>query len=178
VRPKNKCIQVDKAPGYVDADVVPCFQYRLYTRPDPDLGSDFIEGIIITPADGSARITNYPKEHIQNGKHKNSSASQNYKKTVRQIKRLRNRAVEHGQLGQDEAPGYLLECMVFNVPDYAFHEGDDLQRLQLVSYMLAEKLDVATFTSCDKVHSLFGTDPGGFNALTGRRIAGALWAEI
>lgn len=172
VHPRNKCIKVDKAPGYVDADVVPAVQYRWYTSPNADLSRDFVEGISIAPARGG-RIINFPKEHITNGQNKNAVCSGRYKQTVRQVKRLRNRAVDEGRLMHDDAPGYLLECMVYNVPTERF-SGSNSGRLQDVVLWLrhASKSD---FLSCDRIHTLFGTDPGNFDVDKAQRVIDALW---
>lgn len=174
VHQKNKCIKIDKQSGYVDADVVPCIQYRWYPNPESDPSSDFIEGIAISPLRGN-RIVNFPKEHIRHGKEKNRRCLQHYKKTVRQIKRLRNRAVQSGVLAPDVAPGYLLECMTFNVPDSKFTTNDS-QRLHDVLLWL-KLADKSNFASCDLIHKLFKTDPGGFSVEVAQGITDALWTS-
>ena len=172
VHQKNKCIRVDKQSGYVDADVVPCLQYRWYPKPDSDPSSGFIEGISINPLRGN-RIINFPKEHIRHGKDKNKRCLQHYKKTVRQIKRLRNRAVQERILRREVAPGYLLECMTFNVPDSRFIANDSSRLKDVLLWLkFADKLD---FDSCDRIHKLFKDDPGDFSVDIAQEIADALW---
>jgi hypothetical protein len=173
VTPRNKCIKVAKRDGYVDADVVPCIQYRWYRYGWSQ--TDYIEGIKIVPRTGSATV-NFPKEHIRNGENKSKSAGGHYKETVRQVKHLRNRAIEEGHLEDGVAPGYLLECMTFNAPDSLF-VADDVKRLVAVVDWL-RRSDKSGFRSCDMIHTLFGTDPGGFDAGTGRMIADALWEAL
>jgi hypothetical protein len=172
VHQHNKCIKVDKAPGYVDADVVPCFQYRWFRTADPDLSREFVEGIVIEPLRGP-RIVNFPKEHIKNGQAKNNTCSERYKPTVRQMKHLRNRAVSERRLNEDSAPGYLLECMTFNAPTDRFVSNHS-ERLKDVVLWL-KIVDKQNFWSCDGVHRLFVNDPGGFDVPTAQRIADALW---
>ena len=172
VHPKNKCIKIDKRDGYADADVVPCLQYRWFTSAYSDVTSQYVEGIAIHPLHGG-RIINFPKEHIKNGQSKNGRCSGTYKSTVRQVKRLRNRAVDQGLLADGIAPGYLLECMVYNAPDGKF-VGDDSKRLLDVVLWL-KYADKMGFKSCDGIHDLFRTDPGGFNVPTAQRIVDALW---
>jgi predicted nucleotidyltransferase len=171
VHPRNKCIRVDRTPGYVDADVVPCVEYHWYRGADSNL-SDYVEGIAIRPVAGGT-IINFPKEHISNGQTKNTLCSGRYKETVRQVKRLRNRAVDEGRLQDGVAPGYLLECMVYNVLTDKF-VADDSTRLSNVVLWLkfASKTD---FRSCDGIHFLFRTDPGGFDTGTAQTIIDALW---
>ncbi|MEW6155364.1 MAG: nucleotidyltransferase [Actinomycetota bacterium] len=172
VHERNKCIKVDKAPGYVDADVVPSLQYRWYRTPGSGLHGDFVEGIAIHPLRGG-RIINFPKEHIANGQAKNSVCSGRYKESVRQVKRLRNRAVDEGRLRDGVAPGYLLECMVYNVPTDRF-VSDDSDRLSSVILWL-KHANRSGFLSCDRIHRLFKTDPGNFSVESAQLIIDALW---
>lgn len=171
VHPRNKCIRVDKRDGYVDADVVPCLEYRWFRSPGSDI-ADYVEGVAIHPDQG-ARIINFPKEHRRNGEAKNIRCGGRYKSTVRQMKRLRNRAVDEGRIQHSEAPGYLLECMTYNVADPNFLV-DDSDRLRDVVLSLRHS-DKSSFISCDGIHTLFGTDPGGYTVAQGQRVIDALW---
>lgn len=175
VHPKNKCIRVDKTSGYVDADVVPCIQYRRFTSNDPNFISDFIEGIAITPLQGT-RIINYPKSHIKNGQEKNALCLARFKPTVRQLKRLRNRAIDEARLSNEIAPGYLLECMTYNAPADHFPDGDTLRLLTVVQWL--KGADKQQFWSCDGIHKLFGDDPGKFDIATAQHIVDALWDAL
>lgn len=174
---KNKCIQVDAGSGTLDADVVPCTEYRNYVDSNPSsLSSGYIEGVQIRPLRGGP-IINYPKEHIASGKAKNGTAHLNYKRTVRQVKRLRTFAVEKGFLREGIAPGYLLECMVFNAPDRCFAKDDDWDRLlHVLSWLRTTEL--RAFWSGDKVHRLFLTDPGDFSTAIGTEIVNGLWEAL
>jgi hypothetical protein len=173
VSDKDKCIRVAKTDGYVDADVVSAFQYRHYRTSDPqDLTRDWVEGIIIYPLSGGS-IINFPKEHIKNGQAKNAACDGRYKSSVRQVKRLRNRAVDEGRISKSDAPGYLLECMTYNVPRAEF-VANDSERLEKVILHL-KFTDKSNFMSCDGIHTLFGTDPGGFSVTKAQRVIDALW---
>jgi len=173
VHPRNKCIRVDGSDDYVDADVVPAIEYRYFAHPDADVTKDYVEGIAINPANETGRIINFPKEHIANGQTKNEVCGGRYKKTVRQVKRLRNRAVDEGRLDDDVAPGYLLECMVYNAPVTEFVQNDSERLKEVVLWLhLANK---SGFKSCDGIHDLFKTDPGNFDVGTADAIADALW---
>lgn len=172
VESKNKCIRVVKTDGYVDADVVPCLQYRRYVNPDPNLDSEYTEGVSITPLRG-ARIVNFPKEHIKWGQIKNILGDGNYKKTVRQVKRLRTRAVDLGLLPDGIAPGYLLECLTYNAPNELFENNDSTRLMKVLSWL--KHADKAGFDSCDWVHKLFVNDPGDFEVAVAQQILDALW---
>ncbi|MBM2620951.1 nucleotidyltransferase [Actinoplanes sp. LDG1-06] len=179
VHPKNKCLRVDRTAGYVDADVVPTLQHRLYTSYPAYGQPTWIEGVAIDPLHGP-RVVNYPKEHIKNGRDKNKRCSERYKPTVRQIKNLRKRAVATGLLADGIAPGYLLECMTYNVPDTYFLT-DDSARLSAVLAWL-NNLSIVdltnTFKSGDEVHRLFVNDPGHHDAATASQILAALWRTL
>ena len=172
VSEKDKCIRVAKRAGYLPADVVPAFQYRHFKTSNPaDIRRDWVEGIIIYPRSGGS-IVNFPKEHIRNGQAKNEACGGRYKPTVRQVKRLRNRAVSEGRISKSESPGYLLECMTYNVPESVFIP-DASERLPLVLLHL-KTVHKAQFISCDGIHTLFGTDPGGYRVARAERVIDAL----
>ncbi len=177
VHPKNKCLRVDKRDGYVDADVVPCNQVRRYTS-FPAYGSgSYIEGISIQPLKGG-RIVNYPKEHLQNGQAKNQNyvVGERYKPTVRQIKRLRRKAVDLGLVAKGAAPGYLLECMTYNVPNSLFLPDDEDRLIRVLSWLHQQTAaDLLMFKSCDEVHQLFVDDPGNHDRLNAVQVIDRLW---
>lgn len=171
VSPKNKCLRVAKRDGYVDADVVPCMEYRLYTGYPPTAESTWIEGISISPLIGPT-IVNYPKEHLRNGETKNQACNGNYKPTVRQIKRVRRRAVDEGLLTKTAAPGYLLECLVSNVPN-AYLGSDEVQRVRdAIGWLVAHSPEDLRrdMWSADRVHHLFADDPGKHDPVAARRV--------
>ena len=173
VHPRNKCITVDGVSGYVDGDVVPCFQYRHFENSFST--STFIEGIRLYPREGGS-IINFPKQHIKNGEAKNAQCVQRYKPTVRQVKRLRNYAVSIGLLRDGEAPGYLLECMIFNAPPDLFVSDDSDRLVKIIAWLLYA--DKKSFQSCDRVHHLFIDDPGQFNVASAQHIVNQLWEAI
>lgn len=171
VQSKNKCLFVPKSNGRVDADVVPAMQIRRFHN-FPAYGQpDYIEGIRVSPLNGP-EIVNYPKEHFKNGAAKNKACGERYKQAVRQVKRLRRLAVDEGLVGRGEAPGYLLECLVYNVPPTIF-VVDEVERLtKVVAYLsgLTPETLAARFKSCDEMHTLFHTDPGEHNQYTAARV--------
>lgn len=172
---RNKCIRVAGRDGYLDADVVPAYQLRRYMT-YPEYGEPrFIEGIQIRPLQGEA-IVNYPKEHRDNGATKNTECSDRYKPTVRQVKRLAVRAIDKGLITRKEAPGYVLECMVFNVNRSLFAPDDQTRLLRVVLDLHHRTVDdLRQFKSGDLIHRLFVDDPGGHNEYTAKRVLGVLW---
>lgn len=176
VHSRNKCLRVDKSDGYVDADVVPAMQQRVFTSYPVYGDPSYVEGISIQPLQGE-RIVNFPKQHIANGSAKNKRSDERYKPAVRQLKRLRRAAVDAGLVGKSEAPGYLLECLTYNVPDDLFAADEWLRLLQVLAFLKERSPEelAKTIKSGDGINLLFQTDPGNHNQYTAHRILQTLW---
>lgn len=172
----QKCLKIAKNDGYVNADVVPCLQHRLFTAYGVSGASTYVEGVSIDPLSGS-RIINYPKKHIENGQSKNARTDQRYKPTVRQIKRLRRKAVDLRLLDRKEAPGYLLESLVFNVPDSYFVADDSDRMIKVLSWLSVQSISSLhnNIESVDRMHNLFQNDPGNHDANIAKRVIDVLW---
>lgn len=108
----DTAIHVHSSSSRVDADVVPCFEYRLYF---PD--GTFRQGTKVFKKSGGD-IENYPKLQLAHGRDKNTRTNYAYKKAVRILKRLENKLVDEG--ATDAIPSYLMECLVFNCSDDCF----------------------------------------------------------
>lgn len=108
----STAFQIKSSSSRVDADVVPCFSYRLYFSD----GSSRVGTKLFKTTSGS--IVNYPKLQLENGRAKNTRTNGYYKKAVRILKRLENVLVDAGLC--DEVPSYLMECLVYNCPDSYF----------------------------------------------------------
>jgi hypothetical protein len=109
---RNNCVKVKRGPTTLPADVVPCFPFRRY-----DSSLDVHRGIRIFPDNGSS-IVNYPQQHYDNGCTKNNDTSRRFKRMVRALKRMENDLVKQGRI--KEVPSFLVECLVFNVPNPYF----------------------------------------------------------
>jgi hypothetical protein len=99
------------------ADVVPSWEYRRYERIVNGVPG-YEQGTCVFPTGGS-QTNNFPEQQRVNGNQKNKDTSKRYKRTVRALKKLQTRLVEQGVL-KDELPSYLIECLVYNVPDSSF----------------------------------------------------------
>ena len=108
----NKSLKIRENTYHVQADVVPAFQYRRYTT---TVGR-YHEGTRFYAKDGS-QVTNYPKVHIKNGTNKNNRTNYKYKKLVRIMKHVKNEMVDDGKTNGDKITSFLVECLVWNVPD-------------------------------------------------------------
>lgn len=105
-------IKVNSSTARVDADVVPCFNYRYYLS-----AGQCYEGAMIYRTDESA-VINYPQYHLSNGKAKNIRTNHSFKKVVRILKRTANEMAAYGVY--PEIASCLIECLVYNCPDIDF----------------------------------------------------------
>ncbi|MFZ2897508.1 MAG: nucleotidyltransferase [Saprospiraceae bacterium] len=119
----NKSIKIDSNSYRVDADAVPSFQYRNYRysgSKDPEI---FKEGVKFFSNDG-ATVINYPKIHIENGMLKNTNTQRRYKRLTRILKRIRYKMIEDGVPVNDGITSFLIECLVWNIPNSIFNNYD------------------------------------------------------
>lgn len=100
VRQGEKCIHVDGAGDRLNADVVPCCEYRRF-------GEGGANGITFWTGSG-IQVVNFPECHYHNGTAKNEACRGNYKRMIRVFKNARNAA-------RLDFPSYFLESMLYNV---------------------------------------------------------------
>lgn len=112
----NKSICINANSYHVNADVVPAFQYRDFKSVNSIDPKKYVEGIKFIAKDGD-EVINYPKDHINNGSQKNSDTNYEYKKLVRIMKHIRNNMVDDGKADSDRITSFLIECLVWNVPN-------------------------------------------------------------
>jgi hypothetical protein len=119
----DKHVGVAAGPNTLDADVVPCFALNRYDAPQVAH-----RGHRIYPKSGGS-VDNFPKQNYDNGVAKNNATGRRYKEIVRCVKRLAGELYDERLILRDY-PGYLLECLVYNVPNERFghlRRYDDLQ---------------------------------------------------
>ena len=114
----NKAFDLHENSYRVDADVVPAFEHRRYSR-KPAGGFDYLSGTELRP-DRGGRIINWPHQNYANGTAKNGRTGQRFKKMVRVLKRLRNEMADQAVAAAQPIPSYMVECLVWNVPDSQF----------------------------------------------------------
>jgi hypothetical protein len=105
----STAFRIHSSTARVDADVVPCFDYRYYFSP-----SNYREGARVFKKDGSF-LENYPDQQLANGRAKNNRTKRYYKQAVRIMKRVENAMVLEGR--HREVPSFFVECLVYNCPD-------------------------------------------------------------
>jgi hypothetical protein len=114
VKRGNKAMRVREAKTTLPADVVPSFIYEeVYGR---SVSGDPLtrRGTRVFPDQGPY-IHNWPQQHYDNGVAKNNDTGYRFKRLVRIVKRLENELVKNGLI--EEVPSYLVECLVYNVPN-------------------------------------------------------------
>jgi len=117
----NKAFDVHANTYRIDADVVPMFIHRRYH----DNGS-YICGVQLFSDKGEKIINwperlyddeNWPDQHYENGVAKNTATSRGYKGVVRILKKLRYELADKGIAAAIPVPGFLVECLIWNVPN-------------------------------------------------------------
>lgn len=153
----NKSIKVARGSNRLNADVVVCTQHRYYTKYNGPYDNNYIEGIAFFPREGYQKITNYPKQHFDNGALKNNPNNTNglYKPIIRMFKNARTRLVTDGKISNDLAPSYYLECLLYNVPNSKFSKIYSESYPYIVKW-LSEEADLDNFKSQNGLFNLFG----------------------
>ena len=132
----NKAFNLRENTYHVEADVVPLFEFRQYME-----SGNYRAGVALVP-DRGGRIENYPERlveywpstplHYENGNSKNTDTRRRYRGLVRILKKIRNEMENAGSSSAKAIPGYLLECMTWNVPNAAFAGSTWDTRVQAV----------------------------------------------
>lgn len=105
----------------IDADVVPAFVHRRYLNGKNYNGAhNYEEGIAFIP-DNGYRIENWPDHTFANGKLKDDQTRGRYKDVVRILKVLRNKMQEEGKPEATDMGSFLIESLVWNVPNSSFN---------------------------------------------------------
>lgn len=162
----NKAFDIKATQSHVEADVVPLFEFRRYW----DDGT-YRAGVALIPDSGGNRIENYPERlvnywpttplHYENGVSKNTATNLRYKGMVRVLKKLRVELEEAGNPTAADTPGYLLECLAWNAPDWCFSHETWAARVQSVLRFLwqntADSKRCSDWCEVDAIKYLFHT---------------------
>lgn len=119
VTPGDKAFNIHETRYFVDADVVAALEHRRY-RAD----GTYAEGVEFVSRKGQ-HIVNWPEQQFRNGIEKNKVTSERFKAMVRALKNLRV------EMDDQEKPAaakpissFLIECLVWNVPNDRFGHTD------------------------------------------------------
>lgn len=114
----DKCITIKENSNRIETDVVPTWNFRRYSKNGTYvLGAKFW-------SDKKAGIVNYPKQHITNGINKNNETYRRFKRLTRLHRKLRYKMIDDGEKVSDNITSFLLECLVWNVPDHIMNNNN------------------------------------------------------
>jgi hypothetical protein len=180
VKPGNKAIKILGNGNRLPADVIPCFSYRKFSHWKSVLDNSYLEGIrFFTPLEEpSQEITNFPRQHRENAKSKNSDerTGGRYKPTVRMFKNARRYLTEKKLLSGSVAPSYFIECLLYNVHDSLF-VSDERERFRSILSVLKSH-SISNCVSQNELVPLFGTSPAQWDERSARTLINAwdyLW---
>lgn len=114
VKRGNKAFDVHETSYHVEADVAAFFEHRRY-RTD----GTYLEGVALFTDKDNRRVVNWPEQYYTNGCRKNTETGTRFKSIVRVLKALSNEMTGEG-IRAAEVPGFLIECLVWNVPNSSF----------------------------------------------------------
>jgi hypothetical protein len=155
VKPGNKAIAVTTA--YRQADVVVAIGHRKYSRFIGMGQETYVVGIQIWDNGANRWITNFPKQHYDNGVAKQARTSNWYKPMVRVMKNANNYMVQNGIIADGTAPSYAMECLVFSVPDDQFGTSYQQSFANIVNWAY---VNASAIRRVSEQGALIGTAPG------------------
>ncbi len=166
VRMGRRCLNVDDPDSLFGemVDILVATEFRHYTGP-----GTYEQGVFFRDREGRP-IVNFPKQHRRNGDAKDLRTGGRFKETVRAAKRVRLRAVREWMI---DAPPYLLECLLYNVPDEIFRGPAPLR--DALDWL--RRRDPAVFAElpCQNgINRLFGPGPDQWEPAAAGRIIDVL----
>jgi len=108
----STALTVKSSSARVDADVVPCFDYRYHFA-----SGGFRDGTKVFRKSGQAFV-NYPTQQLDYGRQKNNRTNNYYKQAVRILKRCENAMVDKGK--HRTVQSFFVECLSYRCPDEIF----------------------------------------------------------
>ena len=122
VKRGDKAFNIHENSYRIDADAVPAFAYRRYTgKYNPDGSHHYIDptGIKFI-SDKGKHIINWPEQSFKNRNDKNEKTGRRFKRIIRILKNLRNDMQESNIKEANDIASFLIESLVWNVPNDAF----------------------------------------------------------
>lgn len=119
VKRNDKCITIKGTAQRIQTDVVPTWNYRRYND-----NKTYVLGAKFFPDKASGAIANFPKQHIENAINKNSNTQRRFKRLTRLHRKLRYKMKDDGVTFNANITSFLLECLVWNVPNRIMNDYD------------------------------------------------------
>lgn len=139
----NKAFDIHANTYRVDADVAASFEHRRFTHRDAYGRYHYLSGTEFRPDKGK-KVINWPHQHYANGVTKNLATGSRFKYITRVVKRLRNEMVDKGIVEAEPIPSFLIECLVWNVPNEGFVHN---KYIDDVRYVLAHTFNETILNS-------------------------------
>ncbi|GAB3228129.1 hypothetical protein GCM10027447_19930 [Glycomyces halotolerans] len=169
----STAFEIDSGSARVNADVVPCFNYKYYMT-----SGRVRPGAKVFKTDGTS-VKNYPAQQLENGIAKNNRTGKRYKKAVRIMKRVENAMVAAGV--HREVPSFFVECLVYNCPDSILKRDTWTEVIRGVIVHIWDELqgseptdNSARWVEASECKYLFH-DKQKWNRADGREFAKAAW---
>jgi hypothetical protein len=136
----------------IDADVVPTVEHRQYWIENGII--EYSIGTELHPDDGG-RIVNWPHQNYENGAAKNTITGTRFKKIVRVLKLLRDEMVSKNISAAKLISSYLIECLVWNVPNTAFDANEYSENLrEVLTHLYSSTLRDETCSEWGEINEL------------------------
>jgi len=168
VRMGRRCLNVDD-PGSLFGEMVDVLVATEHRRPTA-LGVE--QGVFFRDQDGRP-IVNFPKQHRRHGDAKDLRTGGRFKEAVRAAKRAKKRAEQEHLFAAGAAPSYLLECLLFNVPDDVYRTASAEEAYRGALRWLAGA-ELAGLACQNGINQIFGPGPDQWEPGAAARIIDVL----
>ena len=138
----NKAFDIKATSYHVEADVAPFFEHRRYSA-----SGSYLDGVELRTDNGGKRVINWPDQHKKNGVSKNNDTGRRFKRLVRIVKSINDET-------SNPVPGFLLECLMWNVPNMHFGHATYEQTLRSCLSYLHQNLKVQASDEWGEVSEL------------------------
>ncbi len=154
----NISIKVNGNTYRKDADAVPCRRYRNYLNDYTYSSSNYIGGIYIYCDDGK-RITNYPEQHVENGRKKNNDTNYYFKKMVRVAKKIKYIMADYGYDSAKKMSSFGLESLLWNIPDEIFMKYSQYRFIfdELIIWLKNDTRNISAYKEANGIKALCPT---------------------
>ena len=145
----DKAFDITENTYRVESDAVAMFEHRQWRRDEITRRLVYTAGTMFYPdSDPEKAILNYPKQQFEKGEAKHNRTGRRYKKMVRIIKNLCNEMSDNGIAAARPIPSFLIECLVYQVPDGFFGAATFYEELDDALAFIA--VNTSTDEKCDK----------------------------
>ncbi|MDL2235998.1 nucleotidyltransferase [Christensenellaceae bacterium OttesenSCG-928-L17] len=153
----DKCIKVIGNTYRVDADVVPSYRHRDYSKDYDNNVNNYVGGIEIRPDSGGS-IINYPEQHIRMDIEKNKACSYNFKPCVRIVKNMREKMGDNGYHISAKISSFGLESLLWNVANAEYTKYPSILRYtfdEVVKFLKNDFSNFGNYFEANGIKSLF-----------------------